>query len=61
MAGRKKGEFAIGDSVHVEFGGRDLIGTVTEVSGYRVYVSVEIEGSNEPFTTVYPAEELVPA
>lgn len=61
MARRKKGEFAIGDHVHVEVGVRDLIGTVTEVSGYRVYVSVDIEGSDEPFTTVYPAEELLPA
>lgn len=61
MAKRKRAELAIGDHVRVMFGNRECIGTVTDISGYRVHVTVYIEGADEPVTSLYRATELVPA
>ena len=61
MAKRKKGELTEGDHVRVMVGGREYIGTVTRVSGYRVHVTVRIEGADDPFTSLYRADDLVPA
>jgi hypothetical protein len=51
----------VGDHVRVPFGGREYTGTVTEVSGYRVYVTLVIEGADDPVTSLYRAVDLVPA
>jgi primosomal protein N' len=61
MAKRKKSELSVGDHVRVPFGGREYTGTVTEVSGYRVYVTLVIEGADDPVTSLYRAVDLVPA
>lgn len=61
MAKRKKGELSAGDHVRVVFGDRERTGTVTQVSGYRVYVTLHIEGADDPVTSLYRADDLVPA
>ncbi|MDD4866603.1 MAG: hypothetical protein PHQ28_05585 [Mycobacterium sp.] len=61
MAKRKKGELSAGDHVRVVFGDREYTGTVTQVSGYRVYVTLHIEGADDPVTSLYRAVDLVPA
>lgn len=58
MARRKKGELVAGDRVRVAFGDREYSGTVTRVSGYRVYVSLQVEGADDPVTSLYRANEL---
>lgn len=61
MARRRKGEPALGDQVRVTFGNHEYIGTVTYISGYRVHVTIEIEGADDPVNILYRASELVPA
>lgn len=61
MATPRKHETAVGDHVRVMFGDREYTGTVTRVSGYRVYVTLHIEGADDPITSLYRATELVPA
>ncbi|MCV7383065.1 hypothetical protein H7K14_04375 [Mycolicibacter longobardus] len=61
MATAKKPAPAIGDHVRVVFGDREYTGTVTRVSGYRVYVTLHVEGADDPIISLYRAADLVPA
>lgn len=54
--------FKAGDRVTVPFGWHEVIGTVLRVSetglGVRVTVELAIEGTDEPFVTTYPGDQV---
>lgn len=51
-----------GDIVRVPFGLQDLEATVVRVYesglGVRVTVAISIDGTDEPFVTTYPADQV---
>ncbi len=50
-----------GDQVKVRFGGRWVPGVVTRVSGDRIHVELTVEGADEPISSLYRNDQLVPA
>ena len=56
-----KKSFAPGDRIRAWFGDREVTGRVAYVSGHRIHVVLDIEGTDDPVTSLYREDQLSPA
>lgn len=50
-----------GDRIRARFGDREVTGHVTRVSGHYVHVVLDIEGTEDPVTSLYRDDQLLSA